>query len=341
MPVVLKSKAQGLDPSNKTTKTKCSYAWAYCYQVPGAARVYVRTPVIDKISITVPVADPDLRTKVLAHLKNAEAGKKGKGIKKAYKWPARKNYWTAINCTLPNEQTLLVQANPKNSDSHLIRLEFNPARQWQWGLGYLKHLFDQITGELLGWGYVIEFGRATRIDVAVDLVGAQMNQLVAASNVNGKNHLYLSEHGDLETAYLGMPKVNKPTEQFVYDKLQDALDKGYEPLYDSIIHTRVEMIVKSSGQMLCNIGAVQNPLGRVTMVHPMKHLPCINSTAWAMFLEVCRFKGVGPALNMLPEGYQNILLAALTAGAEVCWRPDKLWKHWPTTVKASGLLEID
>jgi len=299
----------------------------------------VRPPVIDKISITVPVADHSLRTQVLAHLKSAEIGGKGKDIKKAWNWQARKEYWIAINCTLMNDQTLLIQANHKQTDSHLLRLEFNPAKQGQWGLGYLKHKFDEITGGLLDWGHVVKYGRATRLDIAVDLVGVRMSELIVSSNVPGKNHLYISEDGQIETAYLGMPGVNKPTEQLAYDKLQHAEDQGYKPLYDGILHTRVEMIVKSTGQKLSKINNVKNPLGRVAVVHPRTTPPGIDPVVWAMFLDTCRFKGVTAALTALPECAWGPFLAPLQSGAKLCWRPDWLWNHWPMTVKASELLK--
>jgi len=340
MAVIIKTVARGYRPSNKSVvKTKDTYPWAYKYDAPGGGPVQVRLPIIDKISITVPVQDPALKNQVTAALKTAESGKLSKEFQKAWKWPARKDYWIAINCTTSHGQSLLVQARHKSSDAHLLRLEFNPAKQWKWGLGLVKERFVQVTGGTLDWSHVIKYGRATRVDVAVDFVNAAITDLVFTSHTPGKNHIYVSEDGDIETVYVGIPEQNKPTEQLIYNKLQDAEDKGEQPLYAGINQTRMEKIVKSPNLKFSNIGNIPNPLSTVGIAHPPSNLAGVDPLLWKLFLETCRFRGTKGALSMLPADTASIFLAELNAATMLCWRPEHIWKHWPHVVKESGLLD--
>jgi len=340
MSVTFITKISGYTSSNKYTVTKDHYPFAYSYNLHEIGKVLVLEPLIDKVSITVPVLDPKIRAKVHGNLNKAEKWRFGKDFKKAFGPRIRSRYRFAINVKLLGGEKLLVQGVPWSKGAgHLLRLEFNPAKLTQGDLSVVKERFREVTSELLQWDHVVEFGRATRVDVAVDLVNARMTDLLVVSNVHGKNHFYVGEGGDLETAYVGIPTQKKPAEQLVYDKLKQSVDKGQKPGYSGIYHSRVEIISKSKNLKLANIAKIKNPLTRVTIVHPGSPPPGVDPVIWGLFLETCRYRGVTGALKLVPDDVAEACKTALDEAAGESWRPDKIWKHWPKVVKNSGLLD--
>lgn len=341
MPVTILVKPKGVTPSNKGGVTDEQYPLAYSYSAPGVKKVRVLEPVIDKLSVTIPVEDPEMRQTIFTSVENLFAKKKSAVHTNVY-GKAKKEYAFAINVTLTGDETMLVQAGYKKPQSHFVRIEFNPAKLWKYGPGLAMHRLKEVTGNALPWSYVVEYGRATRIDAAVDMVNAPMSSLVILNNQGGKTHFYVGETGEIETSYLGIPGYKKPADQLAYNKNQEAEDKGTSPLYNNIVHTRIEMISKSKNRLLKNIAGIkENLFERLTVIHPGNAPEGIDPTLWALFLETCRFRGLEGALSLLPENLAGTCQTALMDAAANSWRPDKIWQRWSNAVSHSQLLDTD
>jgi hypothetical protein len=342
MPVVFKSKlAPSSVPSNKQgvneeMKDKV-YSYIYKYQYGNNLWAYVTPPFIDKISITLSVQCDQQRLTIKSGLINAIKEPKSGflDIKE------RHGYKLAATYSPPNSMaSILIQLEPikGNKASHYVRLEFNPHKIEPTGLYLFKEKIQQQTIGALEWWMFVKSGFATRVDAAVDILNAPAHELAWQSIVLGKAHIYIGENGDLQTAYLGLLKPGKASNQLFYNKTIQELEQGYIPDFPGD-RTRIEMIKKGASQKLKTIDSFENLMKRISVVHPGASPENIDDLIWSLFLDNCRLQGIPNALNELPSSIRIPCESTMQARAKLTWRPDKIWMHWPNAVKQSGLLE--
>lgn len=184
----------------------------------------------------------------------------------------------------------------------------------------------------------MQSGYATRIDVATDLVNAPMSDLLVRSVKAGKGIVYVGMDGLVQTLYSGISGGVKNSDQIVYDKSQEAADKGKVAGFDGIVHTRVELRKSGAKQKLANLLSIENLFDRVVVFHPGQCPAACEPLVWNLFLDSCRLRGVDNALARVPQPLAAELSVALHDAETVCWRSQKLWSLWPIAVEASGLL---
>lgn len=338
MAITYVSPLKGVSSSNKPIKTNEKYEVDYWYEVEGWGTVSVLNPFIDKISITVPVASSDDQHVIASLLKDV-----AKDVdEQEYKWGMTKGspyYQIAINFICQeNGEKVLVQAAPKESQPHFLRMEFNPHALSKVGLSAFKAQLSYVTAGALDWSHVVEAGRVTRIDVATDLINARMHDLIIASKTGSKSHFYVGEGGDIETAYVGLTKAQKASDQKGYNKLQEALDHGITPNYDAMVHTRIEITKKAPTQTLIKLEKMGNPFTRISVIHPGKVPDGVDPYLWSIYLDVCRFRGIETATKKLPDDIREICRDAVVTAGKESWNPSSLWKKWPFVLAQSGLL---
>lgn len=327
----------GHTPSNKTRKYPVQLtARAYKYG-EGANTVRVLKPIIDKISIVVPIDDPDERSgyeKQIIELskdKNVpefeDVSAKGKRYRYSMKWRHAQT-----------KQTVLIQAHPHSSTAvNFLRFEFNPNKLRASGIKAFKEmLWDSFSQKNLNYGYLIEHARFTRLDIACDFVNARAADLIVQGQGKGKKVVYYSAQNDMETTYLDKPK-KKPSKAKVYDKLQQQTDMENATDYEGVIHARVE--ISHSGTELKKLGNIQNILKRVTVIHPLEAPVGIKPWVWGLFLDSCRYRGIGAALEGLPEDMRGKARGVIKKAETDTWRPLDLWEFWSDTVDKSDLLK--
>src|SRR6266545_1217411 len=105
---------------------------------PLKAQIAVLKPIIDKISITYPIDDSELReTLIESLLLEAEKGHPFAPAPKFGKGSAQ--YKASALLTTPSGDRVLIQIGPKKANVvHGLRLEFNPAAVGPEGIGFLK-----------------------------------------------------------------------------------------------------------------------------------------------------------------------------------------------------------
>lgn len=341
MPLTYITKLAGRSSSNKQKTTSEKHLVKYWYEVDGWGKVNVLQPFIDKITITVPVDAEDKQQIIRHHLLQLikdENEPQFQGLN-----ASQSRYKFAIDCISPaNGEIVRFDADPKQPQklSNFIRLEFNPVSLTAEGLAAFKDQLEYMTAGTVTWNDVVAQGRATRIDIATDLVNAPTEQLIVLSTLGGKSHFYVSEKGDLETAYVGLKKAGKASEQKGYNKLQEAIDTASEPHYEAIYHSRIEISVKGTTQKLVNVPSLKNPFERVMVIHPGEQPPCgVDPVIWRLFLDVCRFRGIESAAELLPPPISSICKKRLSDLGDKCWRTSKLWESWPNLISKTGLLK--
>jgi len=331
-------KVPGKTSSNKTQLTSLQLNEnAYSYKVEGVGTCWVMGPIIDKISITIPVGDEDARQVIRESLMDLIKP----GMAESDFSPGEKgSYKFAINCTEPTtKQKVLIQADPTSSTAkNFLRLEFNPSKLGPIGLNVFKDRLLEITTGAVTWSDVISAGTVSKIDVAADLLNVQTSTLVFICNVPGKNHVYYGLDGKIETAYLGVKK-GKSSRQYVYDKLQEQVDTETTATFDGVHHARAEM-VHGGGIKLTNLAKLKaNLFERIEVIHPGPAPTGTDPILWELFLDSCRQRGINAALALLDDELAGKFKSQLKIANVNSWKPKELWDRWGNTVAKSGLLE--
>jgi len=343
MPVLFQIKGLVSSPSNKGVEEgnggKKNSDVAYTYKPVGGDTVYVLRPFVDRISITVPIADQDQCGAVIDSVK-AFALEKNNPMFTKTSWKGK--YKARVSIVEPETgHRIRVFAGPtEKGTSHCYRLEFNPNKLGPERLEWFKAKIAKLTMGAINWMDVVAGGRATEIDVTTDLVHAPMAELLYESHLTGKGHIYVGLDGELETAYLALPGPQKSSDQKLYNKSQEQLDKDHPLTYGNKATSRVEMTYKASTLALKKIGNIKNPFKRVTVMHHPQCPTGWDKDVWGLFLDSAQLRGAANAIARLSPDKGAAAKEALDDAAAMTWRADKLWTLWPMAVEKSGLLDL-
>lgn len=336
-------------PSNKQGEVgKAKKAGKIRYKdisyVPMKGQVAVLKPIIDKISITY-VGHPDLKAVLVQNLlQEIEAGNHWESA------PFKKGpvlYQASARLVIPSSgHSVVVQAGPKKkTTTHTLRLEFNPTALGGPGIAFLKSKLEALVLDGLSFTDIIVNGRVTRADIAVDIVGVHLADLLIAVNGGGKQHWYLSAEGKPETGYLGIKPSNKNAKWTAYNKRQELKDNGKKQFKDSHVlqaygglsHTRIEYRATPM-KSFPELGSLENPLLDISLAYPERPKR-IEPYVWTFFVDSCARRGQSAALEMLPEGpIRKKFEKAVGSLHTTFWRPDEIWKAWDKALVESGLL---
>jgi hypothetical protein len=109
-----------------------------------------------------------------------------------------------INSTA-NAHPIFLEVGPHLRSLPACRLDFNPAKLSPEGIDDLMVLLDTsmhaTATEFFGKG------RITRVDVAVDLPGRTLDDVIVLVSSKRKHGVYSDRHGHPETTYLGTPPL--------------------------------------------------------------------------------------------------------------------------------------
>jgi hypothetical protein len=228
----------------------------------------------------------------------------------------------------------------RSKETHSLPLEFNPVALGAPGIAFLRTQLEASVLDGLSFTDIIVNGKVTRVDIAVDIVGVHLADLLVRVDSGGKQHWYLSAEGKPETGYLGIKKGDKNAKWKTYNKRQQLKDQSTAPLeqaYGGLSRTRIEYSYTTNKSFL-QLNALQNRFTEISLAYP-KAPKGVKPYAWTFFIDSCVRRGQTAALAMLPEGklrksYQN----ALDGAHASFWRPCKIWESWPNAISDTGLL---
>lgn len=247
-----------------------------------------------------------------------------------------------------NGATVRIEVDPKSKATSIpfMRFEFNPAVLGPTGIECFR---DQLYGALVDhypWEAIAHGCRVTRLDIAIDLLGVQVKDLIIAKQGKKsayKRRAYFSASGALETLYPVFKKEGLLAPLCVYNKAQELSDAGASPIYGGVPHARIEARLNGQnlhGKALTALHEIKNPFLGLEVVDPTHPIsPPETMHAWSFFLDSCRARGKDEALKMLPtEALRVAYGEAFVAADRQVWNPEKIWKRWPQALQSSGLL---
>ena len=227
-----------------------------------------------------------------------------------------------------NQNKLLVQCQPKDSDRSFFRAEYNPAKA---PIGDVHGFINRV----LPGGYVqlMKHGICTRIDATIDIKKVHIDQLIFSQPGIRKTQAFY-KGGHTETLYLGAKTSSKQI--CIYDKLAEIKRMNAKtwlekvPVPDHPL-TRIEARIKNKTQ--CNqLQNLANPFCRLNISDCSALDPSDLNTR--LFLMTCQATNGQTTLLALPVTKRRRFRKLLEANREKWWNPTSIWEQW-SSVAAS------
>lgn len=353
-----------VSPSNKHG-LKESFL-AYAVELPTGNTVSVSRPMIDRITL-IGAVPPSVYGVTLG--KNGEPTSEGvrqfaRTFKRAMKDPdcgltkspfgkssAAKGYpkkgeKVAFIKVGPRNARVDVRAQPKWGTGGCIvawrlRLDWNPRKAGREGL---EQLWELLVGDLLfhseGANEWFRRAEVTRLDIAVDLIGAQRSDLFTVMPLQKK----IVSHGrwatGLETVtHLVSEGPKGKAGLVVYDKRQERLDAKKDPKYGDLPHQRIERrlaFTGGKGPVVGSLAAEKDRLSDLT-IRLMRDLPDgLTKTDQQIVAGASLWLG-SKQMTKCVQGSHLAAWKVLRTPDHAFWNTSAIWKHWPSAVADAGL----
>lgn len=236
-----------------------------------------------------------------------------------------------------------------------IRVELNPRKVGKAGfkelIALLKPAFD-----MKG---LAEAARVTRLDIAVDVVGVRVNEVVGWYKKQGKRSIYLGSDGALETVNIHRKRPphkvkfdgDVPQKAFhakqpagavvvrIYDRARERMAISQPPPFGEAPVTRIE-VVKSRFKMvkLADLAQLPDQLAEVRIGYAASQVDT-HKSAWLRFASVARSLEPDRAVQLLalPSGQKKMLKKALKVPAPDLVEPADAWTGWLIGAQSCGL----
>lgn len=251
----------------------------------------------------------------------------------------------AINFTTGKQET--------PDASHWLRIELNPRKLGPAGICDLLDTIHAATGKRFRVGTFLNGCHVTRVDVAVDVVGLSVREMIVTGKNTGKRVHYHGVDGGLESLYLHR-KVQtntsnevKPSSRKlgvliarVYDRRREMIASGLEPDFGQSDVTRVEIVKTKFGNKkrpLTDLAGLKNPfadlfVGQATTASPG------NLWSWLEYVELRRSVPHLQAAEMLGLSANEAKvweLAHLNHPRDVL-ESAEIWSHWNDGLSFTG-----
>ena len=214
------------------------------------------------------------------------------------------------------------EAGPTVPGAASYRLDFNPAKLTSKGIDELMAFLNSIVD-----APPLEFfqcGRVTRIDVAIDLHGITLENLIVRTSRKQKHGVYSNRFGIPETVYLGTPKSTRIV----------AYSKGISG--ELLAGTRLECRLKPKclGAEIANL---PNPFGKIQLI-PVAAVSKAGIGIPEPFLSDCiRVRGLRPVLKLLAPQQRKTLESMLAKYPSMLPDMNDTWSSWPDVLIGCGL----
>ena len=215
---------------------------------------------------------------------------------------------------------LLIHAGPRFAGLPNYRFEFNPAVLGVAGVNRVLEILNSVFIEPSH--HLLRNSIVTRIDVALDLHGLSVEEMIVRSIRQRVHGIFSNQHGTPATQYLGKSKANQSV---VYTK---EGDDGPMLRVERRIHPR------------CRASQLQflpNPFNVIQMVHTDALRPFLTGMIPVQFFDSVRVRGFTHVLATLPPAQRRALKAVLRDPAQsLLPSMEEIWRTWPDLLKSSG-----
>ena len=184
-----------------------------------------------------------------------------------------------------------------------FRLECNPRKLGKKGFATLISILSDPKGPFK-FETFIKHARVTRIDVAVDLIGVQVAELLVSHKKQGMRSYYVGKDGVLETLYVHRGKTKaKPSGNvalMAYDRRRERVSKGKAAPFGLADVTRIEItkLPKKPHNDLQNIVNFTDPFAEIAVGYAAEQIAS-NSSVWRQYIGLRRSQPKEEVVNLL------------------------------------------
>jgi len=219
-------------------------------------------------------------------------------------------------------QTVIFEAGPYLPGVASYRLELNPDKICKAGWDDLHTLLTScIDVDPIA---LFRKGKITRLDVALDLPGLSLEQIIVRTSKLQKHGLYSDRYGNPETSYIGTPRSRRVV---AYNK--PTMDKT-----GTLLRVEIRLKPQCLGMQ---IASLPNPFEKVELIpanFPYSTALLIPSQ---FFADSIRIGGLKRAIFPLCEKDAKSLKNAYEMATSILPSTDALWANWPQTLVSYGL----
>jgi hypothetical protein len=218
--------------------------------------------------------------------------------------------------------SLLIEAGARFPGIADLRIDFKPVKPGPNGLSDVISLLDLITP--LGGHHFISNGTLTRYDIAIDIWGGSVDQVLVFSKRSQKNGVYTDRNGCPQTVYMGTPRSNRTV----------AYTKTYKVTGRGSLRIERRLTGRCKGH---EWPAIADPFRVVQLVHTQSILPLLDGLIPQQFFDSVRIRGLNRVLATLATAQRKAIKKILDDPAQsLLPSTEAIWLGWPHLLEDSG-----
>jgi hypothetical protein len=243
-------------------------------------------------------------------------------IKRGERYRYRFKIPLPINHPVPTG-SLVIEAGARMPGIADLRIDFKPAKAGPNGISDMIALLDLITP--MGGQHIITHGTFTRYDIAIDIWGESVDDVLVFSKRSQKHGVYTNRRGIPETVYMGTVRSDRTV---AYSKTHKST--GHQSLR---IERRLRRRCKGH-----ELPKMLDPFRVVQLVHTQSLVPLLDGLIHQMFFDSVRLRGLNRVLATLPATQRRAIKAVLN-DPEKSLLPStaQIWMGWHQLLRDSGL----
>lgn len=272
----------------------------------------------------------------------------------------KESLWREASLTMGSRQAVVYFSLLKSKkNGHRLRIDLNPRKLGKKGFAQLSLVLGGANApfdlpNLLGQAWV------TRVDIAVDVVGVHISEVVGKHKDQGKRVLYVGSDGALESLYIyrkrnatklsgDPPKKLKPGPSRIgtnlvriYDRVREREANGKEPPFGPSPVTRIEVIKRLAKRPLQDISKIPNPLERLRIGFIESQFQVLykgHAGPWLRYVAIRHTHTSKDTLRLLGETGDTALGTLDTVPFADLLDADN-WKAWEDGMKFTGLADF-
>ncbi len=218
--------------------------------------------------------------------------------------------------------TVCFEAGPRNAGQASYRLDYNPAKLSEAGFDDLTvFLSSVIDPDPVGF---FRASKVTRCDVAIDLPGHDIEDVIVRSSRLRKHGVYSDGHGHVQTAYVGAAKSRRIV--------------AYAKPVEGSVANRLRLECRLKPQCLGKqVALLENPFSGVGLIPANFSATADIDIPPTFIADSIRIGGLQRVLRALDPPRRKAVQKGFKAAESILPNLDVVWALWSATLIGLGL----
>jgi hypothetical protein len=219
--------------------------------------------------------------------------------------------------------SILLQLGSNLSTTASMRVDAKPTKVDSNAFSDLIDVIDRINPR--GAAQMLLNSTFTRVDIALDLYGMKVDDLIIRSTKSRKHGVYSNQNGVPETVYIGTPRTNRTV---LYERKKSR---------DGQAVARIERRLKQRYHGY-DVVEIDDPFAQIQLVDAAALIQYLGDIPPEFFFDYARVRGINRAIKRLDLARQKKLKAILNDPRQSRLPlTSDVWKGWRQLLHQSGL----